>query len=104
MPIYILDPFTSEVVSRIDLLAQSMFPPYFDDQSIPSITSNPCDSNITRSEGKTWLPMVKGIRSHHRLAIYSAPGELTSKGVLRAKVGNWRWWRRVVVVVALVLD
>ena len=32
--------------------------------------------------------MVKGIRSHHRLAIYSAPGELTSKGVLRAKVGN----------------
>ena len=32
--------------------------------------------------------MVKGIRSHHRLAIYSAPGELTNKGVLRAKVGN----------------
>ena len=88
IPGYILDPFSLRVVSKIDLLAQSMFPPYFDNQSIPSITSNPWDSKIIRSRGKTWLPMVKVIRSHHRLAIYSAPGELTNKGVLRATVGN----------------
>ena len=65
-----------------------MLRPYFDIQSMPNITSNPCDSKIIRSDGKTWLPMVKGIRSHHRLAIYSAPGELTNRGVLRAWVGS----------------
>ena len=88
MPGNILVLFPSGVVSRIDLLAQSIFPPYIDSQSMPSITSNPCDSRIIRSEGKTWLPMVKGNRSHHRLAIYSAPGELTNMGDLRAKVGS----------------
>ena len=88
MPRHILDPFPSGVVRRIDLLAQSMFYPYFDSQSMPSIISNPCDSKIIRSEGKTCLPMVNGNRSHHRLAIYSAPGELTNMGDLRAKVGN----------------
>ena len=55
---------------------------------MPNIISNPWDSKIIRSEGKTWLPMVRGNRSHHRLAIYSAPGELTNMGDLRAKVGN----------------
>ena len=65
-----------------------MLPPYFDIQSIPNITSNPCDSKIIRSDGKTWLPMVRGIWSHHRLAIYSAPSELTNKGVLRVWVGS----------------
>ena len=32
--------------------------------------------------------MVRGNRSHHQLTIYSAPGELTNMGDLRAKVGN----------------
>ena len=32
--------------------------------------------------------MVMGNQSHHRLAIHSAPGELTNMGDLRAKVGN----------------
>ena len=65
-----------------------MLPPYFDIQSMPNITSNPCDSKIIRSDGKTWLPIVKGIWSHHRLAIHSAPGELTNRGVLRVWVGS----------------
>ena len=32
--------------------------------------------------------MVRGNRSHHLLAIYPAPGELTNMGDLRAKVDN----------------
>ena len=65
-----------------------MLPPYFDIQSIPNITSNPCDSKIIRSDGKTCVPMVKGTWSHHRLAMYSVPGELTNGGVLRVWVGS----------------
>ena len=43
---------------------------------------------IIRSDGKTCVPMVKGIWSHHQLAIYSALGELTKRGVLRVRVGS----------------
>ena len=88
MPGYILDPSPFWVVSKIDLLAHSIFPSYFDNQSMPNITSNPFDSKIIRSDGKTWLPMVKGIWSHHRLAIYSAPGKVINMGDLRAWVDS----------------
>ena len=41
-------------------MMNKVFMEYLDSQSMPSITSNPCDSRTIMSVGKTCLPMVTG--------------------------------------------
>src|SRR3954468_9642336 len=67
----------SGVLSEIARCAQSMCPPCIDIQSIPRITSNPCDSNTTRCAMKLCAPILTVKSRHPALAIISPPGELT---------------------------
>src|SRR3954469_24940526 len=56
----------SGVVSKIVLLAHSMFPSYFDNPSMPNITSNPWDSNTIRSEGLEKMRIKDRVRSRRK--------------------------------------
>src|SRR3954464_144615 len=78
----------SAVLSEIARCAQSMCPPCIDIQSIPRITSNPCDSNTTRCAMKLCAPILTVKSRHLALAIISPPGELTLIDPFRDSVGN----------------
>src|SRR5215216_4224287 len=67
----------SGVLSETACCAQSMCPPCIDIQSIPRMTSNPCDSNTTRCAMKLCVPILTVKSWHPTLAIIYPPGELT---------------------------
>src|SRR3954463_2884920 len=67
----------SGVLSETACCAQSTGPPCIDIQSMPSITSKPCDSKTTRCAMKLSAPILTVKSRHPALAIISPPGELT---------------------------
>src|SRR4051812_80115 len=69
-------------------IAQSMCPSCIDIQSMPSITSKPCDSNITICAIKLCAPILTVKSRHPALAIISPPGELTLIDPFRDSMGS----------------
>src|SRR5215216_6104366 len=78
----------SGVLSETARCAQSMCPPCIDIQSIPRITSKPCDSNTTRCALKLCAPILTVKSRHPALAIISPPGELNLIDSFIDSVGN----------------
>src|SRR3954466_5053987 len=78
----------SGVLSETARCAQSMCPPCIDIQSMPSITSKPCDSNTTRCVIKLCAPILTVKSRHPALGIISPPGELTLIDPFRDSVGS----------------
>src|SRR3954470_23818557 len=78
----------SGVLSETARCAQSMCPPCIVIQSMPSITSKPCDSNTTRCAMKLCAPILTVKSRHPALAIISPPGDLNLIDPFRDSVGN----------------
>src|SRR4051812_47266008 len=78
----------SGVLSDTARCAQSMCPPCIDIQSMPNITSRPCDSNTTRCAMKLCAPILTVKSRHPALAITSPLGELTLIDPFRDSMGN----------------
>src|SRR3954471_10891570 len=78
----------SMVLSETARCAQSMCPPCINIQSMPNITSKPCDSNTTRCAMKLCAPILTVKSRHPALAIISPPGELTLIDPFRDSMGK----------------
>src|SRR3954465_15031513 len=78
----------SGVLSETARCAQSMCPPCIDIQSIPRITSKPCDSKTTICAINLCAPVMAVKSRHPALAIISPPDELTLIDCFIDSVGN----------------
>ena len=72
----------------IDLLTQSMTPLLAVIQSIPRITSNPCDGSTIKRVGNLYTPISKVRSQHLALTNISPPGELTLIDLPIVSVGS----------------